>query len=51
MLELKRVAKRPRHGNLSLDDLVGDENDTKESISSLRDTLEAACKDVHSVET
>ncbi|KAF8322314.1 uncharacterized protein EI90DRAFT_3131116 [Cantharellus anzutake] len=51
VLELERVARRPRHGNLSLDDLVGDEDDTKESISSLRDTLETACNDVHSVET
>ncbi|KAF8314389.1 uncharacterized protein EI90DRAFT_3159488 [Cantharellus anzutake] len=50
VLELCRVVKHPRHGNPSLDALVSDEDDTKESISSLRDTLEAACKDVHSVE-
>ncbi|KAF8322324.1 uncharacterized protein EI90DRAFT_3147039 [Cantharellus anzutake] len=38
VLELERVARRPRHGNLSLDDL--------ESISSLRDTLETPCNDL-----
>ncbi len=41
------MSKRPRHGNLSLDDLVDDE-DTKESIVSLRVALDVACKEIHS---